>query len=61
MARETPKVTKVTVILGPEMKRWLERKAAERMMAGRPFGERSFGAVIRDLLTEAAKRDEVAA
>ncbi len=48
----------VTVEVDAEIKRWLERKAAERIIEGRPHGERSVGAVIRDLLSTAQLAEE---
>lgn len=47
----------VTVEVDPEIKRWLERKTAERLIEGRPHGERSISAVVRDLILDAAKSE----
>lgn len=52
----------VTLEVDPELLQWLKRKAAERLVEGRPHGERSMGAVIRDLIAQAARQEaEVAA
>jgi hypothetical protein len=48
----------VTIEVEPDVKRWLERKAAERIIEGRPHGERSVGAVIRDLLHDAVRSEK---
>lgn len=54
--------TTVTVEVDADLKRWLERKSAERLIEGRPYGERSMGAVVRDLIAQAARQEaEVAA
>lgn len=47
----------ITLEVDPDLKRWLERKAAERLIEGRPHGERSVGAVLRDIVAEAFKSD----
>lgn len=47
-----------SVQLDAEVKRWLVQKSVERQLAGLPLNERSMGAVIRDLIDEARKRDE---
>lgn len=63
MEQQDEKRDVLSVEVHPELKRWLELKAAERIIAGRPFGERSMGAVIRDILSAAqdAEKDGVAA
>lgn len=51
----------ITLEVEPDLKRWLERKAAERMIDGRPHGERSVSAVIRDIIGDAYRSDQEAA
>lgn len=51
------KRTVVTVEVDSQIKRWLEIKSAQRIIDGRPFGERSVGAVIRDMLVAAHAED----
>lgn len=61
---QAPKRTVLAVEVDPDLKRWLELKAAERIVEGRPYGERSMGAVIRDILDTAraeSEREELAA
>ena len=48
----------VTVDVEPDMKRWLEREAAKRLIEGRPHGERSVNAVVRDILEAARAESE---
>jgi len=55
------KRTVITIEVDADVKRWLEFKAAERMIEGRPHGERSVGAVVRELLTNAMTEEQVAA
>lgn len=60
---QASKRTVLAVELTPELKRWLELRAAERIIEGRPHGERSMGAVARDILDTAraeSERDELA-
>lgn len=51
----------VTFELTPDLKKWLELKAAERIIGGYAHGERSVGAVIRDLIVMAIEQETVAA
>lgn len=63
MEQQDEKRAVLAVEVQPDLKRWLELKAAERIIEGRPFGERSMGAVIRDILSAAqeAEKEGVAA
>ena len=58
---QKPSKALTSLEIDEDTKRWLELKVAERFVEGRPFGERSMGAVIRDILTEQRKREEQAA
>lgn len=51
----------ITAEVEPDIKRWLEQKAAERIVQGFDHGRKSLSAVVRDLLIAARDRDEVAA
>lgn len=62
-SEQATKRTVLAVEVEPDLKRWLELKAAARIVEGRPYGERSMGAVIRDILDTAradSERDELA-
>jgi len=48
-----PRKYVTTIELAPDEKRWLERQTAQRIIDGRPHGERSMNAVIRDLINTA--------
>lgn len=58
---QTERRTVVTVELDPELLQWLKRQSANRLLEGRPHGERSMGAVVRDLIAEAREKEAVAA
>lgn len=47
-----------TIELTSDEKRWLEQEAARRILEGRPHGERSMTAVIRDLINTARAESE---
>jgi plasmid stability protein len=61
MEQQDEKRSILAVELDPDLKRWIELKAAERIIEGRPHGERSMGAVIRDILTAALEAEKAVA
>lgn len=59
--REAPKRNLTSFEIPENLRVWLDKKIVQRIELGMPHGERSMGAVIRDLLNEARERDERAA
>ena len=61
MEQQEEKRHVLAVEVHPDLKKWLELKAAERIIEGRPHGERSMGAVIRDILSAAKEAEAMVA
>jgi hypothetical protein len=59
--QDAEQLKSVTVLVPESVKRWLEVKAVERVVAGRKHGERSVNAVVLDLIVAARNRDGKAA
>lgn len=55
---QKPRKHLVTIEVNPDVKRWLDLQAAQRLIEGREYGERSVGAVIRDLIDAARAESE---